>query len=231
MFMPRGYESSRIKEPETMTPSEKKLYRYADQIPQALWHDLVTRSPRQAAEAVGAMLKGEAFRVPLIGLEYTIDPVNRRIARTRQPDHRVGFQTGVVLLTTLAFSKGVPPSNRMVVPQDLPGGRMFFTGAHTLATGPLARAFEQDPDGFIDRAVALGGEMIAGADVAFRIAGLPYVPLYLLLWHGDQECAARAVIGIDDRAHFHLDLAGLFALTNVLSFRLNLDVRPRADLP
>jgi len=36
-------------------------------------------------------------------------------------------------------------------------------------------------------------------------------------WKGE---AGRAVIGIDDRAHFHLDLAGVFALTNILVYRL-----------
>ncbi|MDO9263768.1 MAG: hypothetical protein Q7U02_07370 [Desulfosalsimonadaceae bacterium] len=41
-----------------------------------------------------------------------------------------------------------------------------------------------------------------------------------LLWRGDQEFPARAVIGIDDRAHFHLDLASIFALTNILVYRL-----------
>jgi len=45
-------------------------------------------------------------------------------------------------------------------------------------------------------------------------------PLYVLLWRGDQEVPVRAVIGIDDRAHFHLDLAGVFALTNLLVERL-----------
>ena len=201
-------------------PSEESLFRWADQLPQALWSDLLARSPDQAAEAVGAIVKGGVFRVTLIGIDYSVDPVKRRITRTRQVDHRVGYQSGVVLLTTLAASKGVPPSGRMVVPQDLPGGRMFFTGAHAPAAGPLAEAFASDPDRFIDRARACGGEMITGADVAIRIAGLPYVPLYLLLWQGGRELPPRAVIGIDDRAHFHLDLAGIFALTNLLSFRL-----------
>ncbi|MBI5583382.1 MAG: DUF3786 domain-containing protein, partial [Deltaproteobacteria bacterium] len=65
-----------------------------------------------------------------------------------------------------------------------------------------------------------GGETIDGADVALRVPGLPYVPLYLLLWRGDREFPARTLIGIDARAHFHLDLAGVLALTNLLVYRL-----------
>ncbi len=108
----------------------------------------------------------------------------------------------MVLLTTLAASKGVPPSGRMAVPQELPGGRTFFTGAHAVATGQLAKGFEEDPDRLIDRALGFGGELIEGADVAIRVPGLPYVPLYVLLWRGDQEFPVRAVVGIDARGSF-----------------------------
>jgi len=108
----------------------------------------------------------------------------------------------------------------MAVPLDLPGGRMFFTGAHAVATATLAKYFEKDSNRLLDRALGIGGEMIEGADAAIRLSGLPYVPLYILFWQGDQNCSGRAVIGIDDRAHFHLDLAGVFALTNLLVYRL-----------
>jgi hypothetical protein len=66
----------------------------------------------------------------------------------------------------------------------------------------------------------LGAERVEGADYAIRIPGLPLLPLYVLLWNGDAETQARAFIGIDDRALFHLDLGGVFALTNVLVGRL-----------
>lgn len=158
--------------------------------------------------------------MPLVGIEHTVDPVRRRITRIKEPDYPVSYQSGVVLLTTLVLSSGVPPSGRMTVPQELPGGRMFFTGAHAVATEPLARAFETDPERLVDRALGAGGRIITGADVAIRVPGLPFVPLYVLLWKGDEGLPPRAVVGIDDRAHFHLDLAGIFALTNILVSRL-----------
>ncbi len=203
-----------------MKPSQKELPKWADQIPEALWSDLGNRSPQQAAEAVGAIWDGATFKIPLVSRDYTIDPARRRITETLLPDQPVSYQAGVVLLTTLAASKGVPPSGRMAVPQELPGGRTFFTGAHAVATGPLVKGFEEDPDRLIDRALGFGGELIEGADVAIRVPGLPYVPLYVLLWRGDQEFPVRAVVGIDARAHFHLDLGGVLALTNLLVYRL-----------
>ncbi len=202
-----------------MASSQKGLFRWADQIPAASWIDICNRSPQQAAEAVGAEWDGKSFKVPLLGVQYIIDPANQRIKIANNADHPVSYQAGILLLTTLSISKGVPPSGRMAVPQELPGGRMFFTGAHAVATIPLAKHFEKDSDQLLKRALEIGGEMVEGADIAIRLPGLPYVPLYILYWRGDQEIPARAVIGIDDRAYFHLDLAGVFALTNILVYK------------
>jgi ubiquinone/menaquinone biosynthesis C-methylase UbiE len=213
-------EEKIIWEVALMKPSPQDLFRWADQIPAALWNEVLKRAPQAAAEAVGAVWEGGLFKIPLVGVDYLVDPTHQRITRSDAPAKPVSYQAGVVLLTTLAASQGVPPGGRMVVPQELPGGRMFFTGAHAIATGPLAKAFQADPEALVDRALQLGGRAMEGADVAMQVPGLPRVPLYILLWRGDQEFPARAVIGIDHRAHFHLDLAGVLALTNLLVYRL-----------
>jgi hypothetical protein len=196
------------------------LFKWADQLPGPLWDDVRARDPREAAVCVGAVWEEGAFKVPLLGYTYRVDPAARRISRSDDPGHRVGYQSGVVLLYALAKSMGVPPSGRMVSPLQLTGGTLFFTGAHSLATRPLAKRFATAPEALIARAEALGAEAIGGADYAARIPGLPLLPLYVLLWAGDEEYGARAVIGIDDRALFHLALDGVFALTNLLVSRL-----------
>ncbi len=201
-------------------PTPNELFKWADQIPEVLWTVMSNRSPQQAAEVVGAKWDGETFKVPMVGTEYTIDPTNQKITKTYQTDRPVSYQAGVVLLTTLTTSKGVPPSGRMTVPQELPGGRMFFTGVHSVATERLVEKFENNSRQVLDRILGVGGEMIEDADIAIRVPGLPYVPLYVLFWKGDHELSARAIIGIDDRAHFHLDLASVLALTNILVYSI-----------
>jgi len=207
-----------------MTKSDRDerdgLFKWADQIEAPLWNDLQTRPDKEAAAAVKAVLENGIFKVPLLGSLYLVDPIERRISKENSDDHRVGYQTGIVLLTTLAKSMGVPPSGRMVAPQELTGGALFFTGAHALATGTLAKKFGKDPETLIDRAQVLDGETASGADYAVRLPALPLVPLYVLLWPGDEEVNSRAFIGIDDRALFHLDLSGVFALTNIMVSRL-----------
>ncbi|MFH1059291.1 MAG: DUF3786 domain-containing protein [Pseudomonadota bacterium] len=196
------------------------LFRWAEDLPAALWDDLAARPPAQAAEATEALWQDGRFRLMLVGEAFWVDPAGRRIWREAAPAERVSYQAGVVLLSALAKSQGVPPSGRMVTPPELPGGALFFTGAHAVATAPLARAFAAAPAAMLARAQALGSADADGADLAWRLPGLPKLPLYALLWRGDEEFGARAVIGIDDRAPFHLDLGGVFALTNLLVRRL-----------
>jgi hypothetical protein len=195
-------------------------FRWADQLPSPLWDDLQARPANEAATASGAVRQSGVFRIPLVGVTYRVDPESRRITREDEKEHRVSFQTGVVLLTALAKSVGVPPSGKMVTPQELKGGSLFFTGAHSLAVKPLAKRFGHDPQALITAAQKFGGKNISGGDCAVCIPGLPFLPLYVLLWQADDEFNARAVIGIDDRALFHLDLAGVFALTNIMASRL-----------
>jgi hypothetical protein len=199
---------------------QKDLFRWVEDLPPALWDDVRARPAQEAAQAVGGAWQDGLFRVSLLGREHVLDPEACRIWLAEQPAERIGFQDGVVLLTTLAHSLGVPPSGRMATPVELPGGKLFFSGAHALATAPLARSFAKQPEALAARARALGADPMEGADLALRLPGLPQVPLYALLWAGDDEIEARAVIGIDDRAHFHLDLGGILALTNLLVKRL-----------
>ena len=198
----------------------KDLFKWADQLPNVLWDDLAAVSPHQAAANTGAEWNGETYTLTLVGNRYAVDPRKRSIWKPDRMERRVSYQAGVVLLTTLSGSRGVPPSGRMKTPQELPGGRLFFAGAHSLSTKPLEKKFGSDPDGLLSRAKALGGERTTGADLAVVIPGLPLVPLYVLLWTADSDFQARAVIGIDDRSIYHLDLAGILAITNLLVARL-----------
>jgi hypothetical protein len=138
------------------------------------------------------------------------------------PDKTVGFQTGMVLLTALANSMDLPPSGRMATPQELPGGAMFFVGPHALALPEICAVYGENPQALVPKALSLGGEQIEGADVAFKLPGLPRIPLYVLIWGKDDEFEARAVIGIDAHASFHLALDSIWALTNILVKRITI---------
>jgi len=205
----------------TLDPQDNARFRWADQLPAALWDDLAARPPDQAALAAAAQWDGGRFRLPLLGRDYLVDPAARQVREAARPEHRVGFQAGMVLVSHLARCLGAPPSGRMVTPQELPGGSLFFTGPHAINAKALEKRFGHAPSVLPHRAAALGGATCdAGGDVAVRLPGLPQLPLYVLLWAADEEFDARAVVGLDAHAHHQLALDGVWALTNLMVGRL-----------
>ena len=96
-----------------------------------------------------------------------------------------------------------------------------FSPAPTrVPTRALVKRYTVQPLDLIERAIQLGGESIDAADHSVRIPGLPRLPLYILYWDGGRSLESRIIIGIDDRALFHLDLAGVFGLLNALVGRM-----------
>ncbi|MCB2193994.1 MAG: DUF3786 domain-containing protein [Deltaproteobacteria bacterium] len=203
-----------------LAPEENRLFRWAEDIPPQLWDDLAARPPEEAAQATGAIWDGQGYTVTLLNREHRLEPQARRIYLTADPDHRLSYQTGLVLISTLIRSLGVPPAGRMVTAAELPGGAQFFQGPHAINDKPLAESFGQDPHTLLPAAQALGGEAFEAGDQGVCLPGLPMIPLYVLIWAGDDEFAPRAVVGVDANAHYHLALDGIWALCNLMVYRL-----------
>ena len=203
-----------------MDPKQIKLYRSAKDLPPALWDDLALRDPAEAAAGAGGVWDGKIHCLALLGREYILDPAGREIKALAGEGRMVSFQTGMVLLVALAKGLDIPPSGRMVTPRELPGGAMFFVGPHAVAAGLLAERFGDDPAPLAARAEALGGRSLDLGDVGVTAPGLPRIPLYAAVWQRRGQDPARAVVGIDDRAHLHLPLDAVWALTNLFVARL-----------
>ena len=204
----------------TADPAENALFGWAEDLPRPLWDDLRGRDPIAAATACGARWDGARFVLPLLGRDYCVEPAAMRLTSVEAPERRVDYQTAMILVKTLAFSTGASPSGQMATPRELVGGELFFNGPHAVNTPALERRFGADGQGLIARALAMGGQVSDGADVAVRLPGLPMLPLWALLWLADDEFPARAVVGVDSRAAQHLPLDGVWALTNLLIHRL-----------
>ena len=201
-------------------PNENQLFRWADDLPLQLWDDLAARSPAEAAQTTGATWDGQGFTITFLGREHRLEPEARRVFVPADPEHRLSYQTGMVLISTLIRSLGVPPAGRMVTPHELPGGAQFFQGPHAINNKPLAKRFGHDLAALLRAAQALGGEAFEAGDQGVRLPGLPMIPLYALVWAGDEEFGPRAVVGVDANAHHHLALDGVWALSNLMVYRL-----------
>ncbi len=142
------------------------------------------------------------------GLVFTFlhEPIRVDVAgrclRRRRPDdgHWERTEDPLLELVTLVYLNSVtafyPLTKEIVGPQDLKEGH-FFKGPHVLKIEPLLERYGDDVEGFYRAARCLGGDAVDMADVAFKLLPFPRIPLYYLLWRGDDEFPPRLSVLFD----------------------------------
>jgi len=120
-------------------------------------------------------------------------------------------------LVTVMYLKAIdaiyPMGRDIVGAKDLKEGH-FFTGPHEFRTQPLLHRFAEDLKGFQIAAEDLGGQPVEMADAAFRLLPFPRVPLYFLLWQGDEEFKPRLQVLFDRSIESVLAADAIWALVN-----------------
>jgi hypothetical protein len=123
----------------------------------------------------------------------------------------------LLTLATVVYLNNViavyPMGNDMVGVKDLKEGH-FFTGPHELRTDPLVVRFGSDPQAFRSAAAALAGQPLDMADAAVRLLPFPRVPLYFLLWLGDDEFQPGVQVLFDRSIEACLPADAIWALVN-----------------
>ncbi|MDR1487563.1 MAG: DUF3786 domain-containing protein [Deltaproteobacteria bacterium] len=188
--------------------------------PQVLWDDLAKVDPNLAADIAGAKYVGGRFTVDFLGAPHVVDPSARLVT---SPANRLkaDFQKALVLLVYLAQAgRGQPyaPAGRLVGPNEIPGGTMFFRGPHKLPTAPLEEAYAASPETLAAKAVSLGA--FEAPPALFRWQVLPHIEIACYFDPQDDEFPAQARYAFDANSHLVLPLDALWALINVVASEL-----------
>lgn len=112
-----------------------------------------------------------------------------------------------------------PLGKDIISPKDLKEAH-FFKGAHELKIAPLLERYGNDMAGLEETAKYLEGQAIDMADAAYMLLPFPRVPLYYLFWKGDEEFESRISVLFDRSIENYLPAAGIWALSNWVSFAL-----------
>ena len=181
------------------------------------WHDASARDRNALCnftffEPVAA----DQLQFRFLNQNVRVDLSNRCLLRCRQgvwcedPDP-------LLTLATVVYLKNIrsvyPLGQDIVGVRDLKEGH-FFTGPHELRTADLLSRFGNDPQGFRESGLALGGRPLPMADAAFGLFPFPRVPLYFLLWAGDDEFQPRLQVLFDRPIENFLPADAIWALVN-----------------
>jgi hypothetical protein len=148
-------------------------------------------------------------------MDISIDPRNKRIQSDAAEGSllldKLGYFSRLSILWYLTGAKEIPLSGRLVQPENLKGGQIFFRGTHILPLDKLASRYGKDTEGFIKRGERLGGRRLAHGDTSIELFPFPRIPVVLILWGEDEEFPARADLLFDSTCQLHLALDVLWS--------------------
>jgi len=197
-----------------VNPEENRLYASPKDLHPFHWERLAERDPEEAARAAGAAWDGTRFRLPFFDGALLLTPATKDVAFDGPGERRAGYQHALIGVAYLKGAMEADPSGTWASFRELPGGEAFFRGPHALNTPFLEAVYGADPARLVDAGRSLGGKETSGGDAAVTLPALPRIPLLAILW-GAGEFPASAQLLVDARAHLHLPLDVLWALTNV----------------
>jgi hypothetical protein len=111
--------------------------------------------------------------------------------------NELGQYSRLSILRYLIHAKNQPLSGKLVKPSDLPGGDFFLKGSHVLPVEKIISRFENDLSGFLKTGEALGGIRQDYGDASVSLFPFPRVPVYIILWAGDDEFPSQASLLFD----------------------------------
>ncbi len=189
------------------------------QVPPQHWGDLKAGDIKKVCDRSLAV-KGSrnALSLTVLGREILVD-MDESCLKNRKAGswEKVGDPL-LELLILVYLLKAGPESlkNELISVQELKDSH-FFQGPHELRLGPLLTRYGLNPGGFKKAAESLGGEAQDLADTSYRIPALPKVPIYYLLWEGDEEFEPRLSVLFDRSVEKHLSADAIWGLVNLVS--------------
>ena len=188
-------------------------------VPEAYWDDLKKRDHDKLCEdslarkhAPGGLL------VRFLEEDVLVDTESRCIRRSEEGQwEKINYPLlELIILVYLLNASSHSLSHEMISASDLKTAH-FFQGPHELKKAPLLERYGYDPEGFKMVAENLGGEPMDLADAAYRFFPLPKIPLYYLLWEGDDEFGPHLSILFDRSIERHLSADAIWGLVNLIS--------------
>ena len=188
-------------------------------VPAEFWDDLAQKDMVILCEAAGAVWDPPAgIRMRFLNQEIRVDVGHKGLERL-EGEGWVPWEHPYLELMTLAYLLQVTHSrvkDQMVGVMDLKDAH-FFQGPHTIDTAPLVKRYGKDPEAFKAAGIQLGGEILDMADAAFCLEPFPKVPIYYLLWAGDDEFPAKMTVLFDKSIDLHLAADAIWGIVGLVS--------------
>ena len=188
-------------------------------VPAEFWDDLAQRDMAilcEAADTAWDAPSGVIMR--FLNEEIRVD-VEKKCLQHRKGEQWERWEHPYLELMALAYLLQVSHSSikgEMVGVMDLKEAH-FFQGPHTIDTVPLVKRYGKDPQAFKAAGRQLGGEALDMADAALCLVPFPKIPVYYVLWAGDEEFPAKLTVLFDKSIELHLSADAIWGIVGLVS--------------
>jgi hypothetical protein len=157
--------------------------------------------------------------VPFLNRTYTVTYPGFEFDDRDNPGAQVPLQEQVLILHYL---KGCRPrlEGRWVAYRELPGAGFYFGAFVKRAVDPLKKVFGQNVAALNKAAGRLGAVSIETGSAGFQLDLLPYAPVQMIVWEGDDEFPAEANILFDAAVGDYLSPEDAAWLASLAVYRL-----------
>lgn len=188
------------------------------QAPSEFWEDLQQKNLSELCDiALARQEDPETLTLNFLHTEIRVHPLEHQCFLKQDRQWQV-IDHSLLELLILVYLLQVKPGwlfNETIAVQDLKDAQ-FFQGPHELKTYLLLERFGHDFEGFRLAAEKLGGIRQTMADISYKLRPFPKIPLYFLLWKGDEEFAPRVSVLFDRSIDLHLSADAIWGLVNLV---------------
>jgi len=199
---------------QKLDPTKEKIH-----VPVHYWEELEQKDMATlCGNSLATAYSQEDIVLPILGREILVDRRNHSLRRKKLGEWEPVTHPLLELLVLVYLLHAGPQllSRELVSAKELKTAH-FFQGPHELNVDGVLKRFGRDLKGFRRAAESLGGEGQSLADAAFRIPAFPKVPLYYLLWEGDEEFEPRISVLFDRSIEAHLSADAIWGLVALVS--------------
>ena len=188
------------------------------------WEALAKRDAVQLANFTMMTIDRQTgfLRFRFLARDILVDTRQRCLMEKKEMDW-IRIDRVLLELTVIDYLTRVtclhPMGRELVGTDDLPEAH-YFTGHGRLDKDALLARFGDDPEGFAAAGRRLAGRPETMADVSFRLAPLPRIPVYYLLWLGAETFSPHLSILFDRSVGDALTPAAIWSLVTLCNYYL-----------
>jgi len=135
-------------------------------------------------------------------------------------EETVPVRDKILILHYFTRARGTPLSNRTITYKELHEGINYYPTFFKRAIEPVINHFSDEPQKFLEIVETLGGRKVDYGDIAVTINAFPYVPLTIVLWHGDKEFPPEGNIMFDSTIPDYLPTEDITILCEIVAWKL-----------